>query len=94
MVEEWLDDLIGCEITALDIYQVFVVATQSVEDVYGVCGRTVIVAPHHRTVVSVGPDDGDALVALGIERQNIITVFQQHERLSRHVERELSMLFA
>jgi len=94
LVEERVDDLVGREVTSFDIDQFFILSAQSVEDVDGVIGCTVVVAPHHRAVVGVGPDDGDAFMALGVEGQDVTTVFQQHERLSCHVERELRVFLA
>ena len=92
--EQRVDDLVGGEVTAFEVNQIFVVAAQSVENVDGVCRRTVVVAPHHRRVVGIGSDDGDALMALRVEGQDVAAVLQQHERLSSHVERELGVFLA
>ena len=48
-------------------------------------GHAVVVAPHHRSVVGIGADDGNFLGVL-LQWQDIIFILKEHNGLAGHVE--------
>ena len=55
----------------------------AIKNRYGRIGRTIVVTPHHRFIVSIGTNNGNTL--LFVERQDAVVVLQQHDALARHV---------
>lgn len=62
----------------------------AVEDGDGAVGRTVVVAPHHGSVVGIGPDDGDGFPT-GLEGEHPSLVLEEHQTLPGHVECQLAV---
>ena len=60
-------------------------APDALQDCAGFGGRAVVVAPQGRAGIGVGADHRDAADS-GAQRQEVVRVFQQHQRFLRHPE--------
>ena len=55
-------------------------------------GCAVVVTPHHGLIVGIRTNDGNLLLAL-LQRQDVVIVLQENDRLARHVEGYLCRCF-
>ena len=80
--------LVVGQVTTRQINQFLLFLLKTVENGYGMVGRTVVVSPHHGFIVGIRTDNG-YLLLIFLQRQDIVVVLKQHYRLACHVERQL-----
>ena len=86
-------NLVVCEVAAGVIDDVFLFGADAFEDVDSGIWHTVVIAPHHRSIVGVRANDSNLLGVL-FEREDVAVVLEEDNALTSHFECEVAVLLA